>query len=33
MLKLGTMLQGGEEEVSNEAMETMDLDHAFGKLC
>lgn len=31
MLKLGAMLQRGGEEVSNEAMETMDLEHAFGK--
>lgn len=28
---LGAMLQVGEEEVSDEAMETMDLDHALEK--
>lgn len=31
MSKLGAVLQGGEEEVSDEAMETVDLDGAFEK--
>lgn len=31
MLKLGTLLQGGKEEVSDEAMEARCLDHAFDK--
>lgn len=31
MSKLGAVLQGGKEEVSDEAMETVDLDHAFEK--
>lgn len=29
--QLGAVLQGGKEEVSDEAMGTMDLDHAFEK--
>lgn len=31
VLKLGGVLQGGEGEVSDEATETTDLDHAFEK--
>lgn len=31
MLKLGTVLQGSEEEVSDEAMETVDLHQTFEK--